>query len=125
MFIFGLLLSKAHMAWLRVVAGRLKSDYRYAPAVYNSFVFPKANEEQRKRIGELAQAVLDARALYPEASLADLYDPDNEFIYPELSLAHKNLDKAVEEAYGVDFNGDEEKIIAHLFKLYAEATEGE
>lgn len=121
MFIFGLLLSKAHMAWLRVVAGRLKSDYRYAPAVYNSFVFPKADEEHREQIRELAQSVLDARALYSEASLADLYDPDNEFIYPELMLAHRALDKAVEATYGVDFDGDEEKMVAHLFKLYAEA----
>lgn len=122
MYVFGLLLSKAHMAWMRVVSGRLKSDYRYAPAVYNSFVFPDANDEQRSEIEQLAQGVLDARALYPEASLADLYDPDNEFIYPDLISAHKALDAAVEAAYGVDFNGDEEKIVAHLFKLYAQKT---
>lgn len=122
MYIFGLLLSKAHMAWLRVVAGRLKSDYRYAPAVYNSFVFPETTEYQRARIAELAQGVLDARELYPEATLADLYDPNNELFYPELIQAHKALDAAVEEAYGVDFNGDEERMVDHLFKLYAAAT---
>lgn len=122
MYIFGLLLSKAHMAWLRVVAGRLKSDYRYSPAVYNSFVFPEASEQQQAQIAQLAQKVLDARGLYPEATLADLYDPDNELFYPELIEAHKHLDAAVEDAYGVDFGGDEQRMVDHLFKLYAEAT---
>ena len=122
MFIFGLLLSKAHMAWLRVVAGRLKSDYRYSPAVYNSFVFPDATEEQKAAIEKSTQEVLDARALYPDATLADLYNPDNRFVYPELMDAHAKLDAAVEAAYGVDFNGDEERMVAHLFKLYTAAT---
>lgn len=121
-YILGLLMSKAHMAWMRVVSGRLKSDYRYAPAVYNSFVFPKVNENVKAKIANLAQIVLDARALYPDASLANLYDPDNRFIYPELMKAHRELDAAVEVAYGVDFGGDEEKMVAHLFKLYAETA---
>lgn len=124
-YVFGLLLSKAHMAWMRVVSGRLKSDYSYSPAVFNSFVFPECNEKERATIEQLADDVLKARALYPDVSLAELYDPDNEFIYPELMAVHKKLDTAVEAAYGVDFNGDEEKIVAHLFKLYAEKTAGE
>lgn len=124
MYVFGLLISKAHMAWMRIVSGRLKSDYMYSPAVYNSFVFPDASPEERKKIEGLAQAVLDARALYPEASLADLYDPDNEFIYPELLAAHKKLDAAVEEAYGVSFDGDESQMVEHLFRLYAEKVKG-
>ena len=64
----------------------------------------------------------DARKLYPDATLADLYDPNNETFFPELMAAHRKLDIAVERAYGVDFGGDEEKIVAHLFKLYAEKT---
>lgn len=63
-----------------------------------------------------------ARKLYPDSTLADMYDPDNEWMFPELTKAHKSLDAAVEAAYGVDFQGDEEKIVAHLFKLYAEMT---
>ena len=70
----------------------------------------------------MAQAVLDARSLYKGSTLAQLYEPDDEWMYPELFKAHRALDAAVEAAYGVDFNGDEEKIVAHLFKLYAEKT---
>lgn len=74
----------------------------------------------RKKVESCAQAVLDARNAHPDNSLADLYDPDK--MPDDLRTAHDALDKAVEEAYGVDFNGDEEKIVAHLFKLYAEMT---
>lgn len=123
LFLFALLESQMHQAWMRIVSGRLKSDYEYSPSVYNSFVFPNVSVEQREHIEELAQAVLNARALYSEVSLADLYDPDNEFIYSELNTAHKALDRAIEEAYGVNFDGDESKIVAHLFKLYIDATE--
>ena len=117
---FGLLSSSMHAAWLRVVAGRLKSDYSYSPAVYNSFVFPDVDETARLRIESAAREVLDARTRYADASLDKLYDPDNEFFYPALYTAHAKLDAAVEMAYGVDFNGDEEKMVAYLFKLYAE-----
>ena len=121
---FGILMSLMHNAWMRVVAGRLKIDYNYSNTiVYNNFIWPDVDEQGRKRIEDAAQAVLDARANHPGESYADLYDPD--FMPPDLRAAHKKLDAAVEEAYGVDFDGDEEKIVAHLFKLYAEATEGE
>lgn len=119
---FGILMSQMHNAWMRVVAGRLKSDYRYTNTiVYNNFIWPDVDEQDRKRIEDAAQAILDARANHPGESYADLYDPD--FMPPDLRAAHNKLDAAVEEAYGVDFDGDEEKIVAHLFKLYAEATE--
>ena len=117
----GVLMSQFHNAWMRVVAGRLKSDYRYTNTiVYNNFVWPDPTPEQRTEVERCARAVLDARKLYEGSTLADMYDPDNDFLYPELAKAHKELDAAVEAAYGVDFNGDEEKIVAHLFKLYAE-----
>lgn len=103
--------------------------------VYNTFPWPGAAPEAlstpveelvsadvRKRIEKAAQAVLDARAQYPDSTLADMYDPDNEWMFPELTKAHRELDAAVEAAYGVDFQGDEEKIVAHLFSLYAELT---
>ncbi|MED9872842.1 MAG: type IIL restriction-modification enzyme MmeI, partial [Eggerthellaceae bacterium] len=130
---FGILMSQFHNAWMRVVAGRLKSDYRYSnKIVYNNFVWPGAvehpsvpveeavSEEVRTKVESCAQAILDARDAHPDSSLADLYDPDK--MPDDLRAAHNALDKAVEEAYGVDFNGDEEKIVAHLFKLYAEMT---
>ena len=134
---FGILESQIHNAWIRIVAGRLKSDYSYSNTiVYNNFVWPGVTKETvgvpveeavtpeiRERIESCAQAVLDARELYPDSTLADMYDPDNEWMFPELAKAHKALDSAVETAYGVDFNGNEEKIVAHLFKLYAELTE--
>lgn len=135
LYIFGLLSSKFHAAWMRVVAGRLKSDYSYSPAVYNSFVWPGVVEhpdapaeealskEAREKVESCAQAVLDAREAHPNNSLADLYDPDK--MPDDLQAAHSALDKAVEDAYGVNFNGDEEKIVSYLFKLYAEITASE
>lgn len=134
LYVFGLMMSQFHNAWMRVVAGRLKSDYRYAnTVVYNSFVWPGVTcetlnvpvedvvaPEVRSRIEACAQAVLDARAAHSGKTLADLYDPDK--MPADLLAAHKALDAAVEAAYGVDFNGDEERIVAHLFKLYAELT---
>lgn len=122
---FGIISSLFHAAWMRAIAGRMKSDYRFAPVVYNNLVYPKANEKQKKLIESCAKDILDARKQYPELSLATLYDPDKFILFPELAKAHHELDAAVEEAYGVDFQGDEEKIVAHLFKLYAELTEGE
>lgn len=122
---FGIISSLFHAAWMRAIAGRMKSDYRFAPVVYNNLVYPKANEKQKKLIESCAKDILDAREQYPELSLATLYDPDKFILFPELAKAHHELDAAVEEAYGVDFQGDEEKIVAHLFKLYAELAEGE
>lgn len=118
---FGVLTSQFHNAWMRAVAGRLESRYRYSPkTVYNTFIWPNPTVEQKQKIEQLAQSILDIRNSYPDKSLADLYDPDK--MPSDLLAAHKALDKAVEETYGVDFDGDEEKIVAHLFKLYAEAT---
>lgn len=118
---FGVLQSQFHNAWMRTVAGRLKSDYRYSGGiVYNNFVWPEPTESQREEVERCAQAVLDARDAQEGATLADMYDPKNETFFPELMAAHKALDTAVEAAYGVDFGGDEEKIVAHLFNLYAE-----
>ena len=93
------LLSNVHMAWMRVVCGRLKSDYRYSKdVVYNNFPWPTPTDEQRTKIEQTAQAILDARALYPDSSLADLYD---ELTMPvELRRAHQDNDRAVMAAYG-------------------------
>ena len=118
---FGIISSSYHNAWMRMTAGRLKSDYQYSNTiVYNNFVWPDSTEAQRAEVERCARAVLDARKLYEGSTLADMYDPDNDFLYPELTKAHKVLDAAVEAAYGVEFGGDEERIVTHLFKLYAE-----
>ena len=118
---FGILTSLFHNAWTRLVAGRLKSDFNYSNTiVYNNFVWPEPSDAQRGEIERCARAVLDARAAHPDATLADMYDPDNDFLFPDLMAAHRSLDAAVEAAYGVDFGGDEERIVAHLFALYAE-----
>lgn len=118
---YGILQSQFHNAWVRVVTGRLKDDYQYSANIdYNNFVWPEPSEEQRNEVERCAQAVLDARDVQEGATLADMYDPKNETFFPELIAAHKALDAAVEAAYGVDFGGDEEKIVAHLFNLYAE-----
>lgn len=120
---FGIFTSQFHNAWTRVVTGRIKSDYNYSNTiVYNNFVWPKANDAQCALVQQKAQAVLDARDQYEGATLADLYDPGNAWLYPALTRAHRELDAAVEAAYGVDFDGDEQKIVAHLFDLYAQAT---
>lgn len=121
---FGVLTSQVHNAWMRIVAGRLKSDYRYTPGlVYNTFPWPDPSIGQRAKIEVCAKAVLGAREAHAGKSLAELYDPDK--MPTDLLEAHKALDAAVEAAYGVDFGGDEGKIVAHLFKLYAEKTSGE
>lgn len=125
---FGILTSNVHMAWMRTVAGRLKSDYRYsAKIVYNNFPWPEVTEAQKEKISKTAQAILDARALYPESSLADLYD---ELTMPvELRRAHQVNDKAVMEAYGMTKIVDgkrtwltESETVARLFEMYEELT---
>ena len=119
---FGVLTSNVHMAWMRVVAGRLKSDYRYSNSiVYNNFPWPTPTEEQRAKIEQTAQAILDARALYPDCSLADLYDEVSMPI--ELRKAHRANDRAVMEAYG--FWGklnSEFECVAELMKMYQKLT---
>lgn len=117
MYHFGVLTSNVHNAWMRTVAGRLKSDYSYSNTiVYNNFPWPTPSEEQKQKIEKTAQAILDARALYPNSSLADLYD---DLTMPvELRKAHQENDKAVLEAYGIPKNTTESAIVAHLFKLY-------
>ena len=119
---FGVLTSNVHMAWMRTVCGRLKSDYRYSKdIVYNNFPWPTPTPEQKKKIEETAQAILDARALYPDCSLADLYD---EIAMPrELRVAHQANDKAVMQAYG--FWGKlntESACVAELMKMYQKLT---
>lgn len=115
---FGIITSNVHMAWMRAVAGRLEMRYRYSSTlVYNTFPWPEYNEEQKNRIKSTAQGILDARALYPESSLADLYD---EVTMPvELRKAHQENDKAVMEAYNMSV-GDttESDSVAKLLKLY-------
>lgn len=119
---FGVLMSNVHMAWMRAVCGRLKSDYRYSKdIVYNNFPWPTPTEEQKAKIERTAQAILDARALYPDSSLADLYD---ELTMPvELRKAHQENDRAVMQAYGFDVKTMTESLcVAELFKLYKEKT---
>ena len=118
---FGVIDSIVHMAWMRVVCGRLKSDYRYAGSVvYNNFPWPQASEEQIAKIEQTAQGILDARALYPDSSFADLYD-DLTMPY-ELQKAHRANDAAVLDAYGFPKDATESEIVARLFKMYQELT---
>ena len=120
---FGILESNVHMAWMRAVCGRLKSDYRYSKdIVYNNFPWPTPTEEQKAKIEQTAQAILDARAKYPDSSLADLYD---ELTMPvELRKAHQDNDRAVMQAYGfpVKSTFTESQCVAELFKMYQELT---
>ncbi|MBO5288535.1 MAG: methylase [Spirochaetales bacterium] len=124
-----MLTSLVHNAWMRVVAGRLKSDYRYsASIVYNNFPWCNPTDEQKAKIEKTAQAILDARAKYPESSLADLYDET--FMPADLRKAHQANDRAVMEAYRFDklsdrkFDMTESEIVAELFKMYEKLTEG-
>ena len=119
---FGILNSNVHMAWMRAVCGRLKSDYNYSKdIVYNNFPWPNPKDEQKAKIEQTAQAILDARALYPDSSLADLYD---ELTMPvELRRAHQENDRAVMQAYGFPVKTmTESQCVAELFKLYQELT---
>ena len=125
---FGVLESVVHMAWMRVVCGRLKSDYRYSKdIVYNNFPWPSPTEAQKAKIEQTAQAILDARSLYPDSSLADLYDERTMPI--ELRKAHQANDRAVAVAYGFDAKwvnvGNEPLLVAELFRLYQELVKSE
>ena len=117
LYIFGVMISNVHMAWARTVGGRLKSDYRYTPAIYNNFPWPTPTDEQKAKIEQTSQAILDARDLYPDASLADLYDPAT--MPPELVKAHQQNDKAVMRAYGFDIKTTtESSCVAELMRRY-------
>lgn len=119
---FGILISNVHMAWTRAVCGRLKSDYRYSKdIVYNNFPWCNPTPQQKEKIEQTAQAILDARALYPDCSLADLYDETT--MPPELRKAHQNNDRAVMNAYGFDVRTTTESTcVAELMKMYQELT---
>lgn len=118
----GVLTSNVHMAWTRAVCGRLKSDYSYSNTiVYNNFPWPSPTPEQRSKIEKTAQGILDARALYPDSSLADLYDPNT--MPKELLEAHQANDRAVMQAYGMPIKEtDEAACVAWLMRMYQELT---
>ena len=115
---FGIMTSNVHNAWMRAVCGRLKSDYRYSvKIVYNNFPWPTPTDEQKAAIEKTAQAILDARAKYPDCSLADLYD--EVAMPPELRKAHQANDRAVMQAYGFDVKTmTESSCVAELMKMY-------
>jgi hypothetical protein len=119
---FGVITSTMHMAWMRYVCGRIKSDYRYSNTiVYNNFPFPKPTNKQKEAIVKEAQGILDARKKYSELSLSDLYEATS--MLPELLKAHQKLDKVVEATYGRTFTTDADRV-THLFNLYQEMTKG-
>lgn len=125
---FGVLESNVHMAWMRCVCGRLKSDYDYSiKVVYNNFLWPVPTEQQKAKIEQAAQAILDARALYPDCSLADLYDELT--MPPELRKAHQDNDRAVMDAYGFTkgtaARTSESACVAELMKLYQKMVSGQ
>lgn len=114
---FGILTSKLHNVWVKAVCGRLKSDYRYSKdIVYNNFPWPTPTEAQKAKIEQTAQAILDARAKYPDSSLADLYDERTMPI--DLRKAHDGNDNAVMQAYGFSSKMTDSEIVAELFKMY-------
>ena len=118
---FGVLTSSVHNAWMRVVCGRLKSDFRYSKdIVYNNFPWPTVPEDQKAKIEETAKLILSAREKYPEASMADFYS--NIILFPDLMNAHRANDAAVLEAYGFPKDATESDIVARLFKMYQELT---
>lgn len=118
---FGVLTSNVHMAWMRTVCGRLKSDYSYSNTiVYNNFPWPAPTAPQKQQIEQTAQGILDARALYPDSSLADLYDPLT--MPPELRKAHTRNDIAVMKAYGFSTKMSEADCVAALMRMYQELT---
>ncbi len=118
---FGILTSVVHMAWMRAVSGRLKSDYRYSKdVVYNTYPWPTPTAVQQASIEQTAQGILDARTLYPDSSLADLYDEVT--MPPELRRAHQKNDRAVMQAYGFAPDMEESSIIAELMKMYQTLT---
>ncbi|WP_251939923.1 DNA methyltransferase [Limosilactobacillus reuteri] len=124
MYDMGILSSKVQMVWVKTIGGRLKSDYRYSGSVvYNTFPWPKVTDAQKQKISKTAQAILDARNIYPDSSLADLYDPLTMPV--ELRRAHEENDKAVLKAYGLKSSATEQDIVQLLFEMYEELTKDE
>lgn len=121
MYHFGILTSGMHMAWVRRVAGRLESRYRYSNSlVYNNYPWPAPTDAQRARVEELAEGVLQARALHPGATLAELYDP---LLMPKPLLdAHQKLDRAVERCYRPEPFPNDAARVEHLFALHEKLT---
>ena len=126
LYSFGIMMSKVHYAWMKVVCGRIKSDFRYSPAIYNNFPWLDISEDQRQKIEETAQGILDARNKYSDRSLADMYD--DLIMPPELLKAHQQNDIAVMKAYGFTKVGadgknhwlTESEVVAELMKMYQE-----
>lgn len=116
---FGVLTSNVHMSWMRAVCGRLKSDYRYSKEiVYNTFPWPDTTDDQKAKIEQTAQTILDARAQYPDCSLADMYG-EKMYLFPELLKAHQNNDRAVMQAYSFSVKDmTESQCVAELMKMY-------
>jgi len=122
LYMFGILMSGIHNAWIRAVAGRLKSDYSYSTLiVYNAFPWPDASDEQKCAVAKLSQSVLDARALFPKSSLADMYDPLS--MPHELLGAHQCLDRAVMRLYGFAADANEAECVAGLMVRYRRLAE--
>jgi hypothetical protein len=118
---FGILTSAVHMTWMRQVCGRLEIDYRYsANIVYNNFPWAEATDEQKENIATLAQNVLDARDIFPDSSLADLYDPLT--MPKELLKVHQALDRVVMKLYKFKQNMAESEIVAKLMEMYQKLT---
>ena len=122
LYMFGILNSNVHNAWMRKVAVRLKDDYSYSKdLVYNTFPLPELTEERKKNIAQTAKSILDARALYPNSSLADLYDPLT--MPPELLKAHNANNRTVMAAYGFSIKMTEADCVAELMRMYQILTE--
>lgn len=120
-FHFGIITSIVHMAWMRAVGGYFGPSYNYSNTiVYNNFPWPTPTDAHKEKIEKAAQAILDARAMYPESSLADLYDELT--MPPELRKAHRTNDNAVLEAYGFPKDASESEIVARLFKMYQDLS---
>lgn len=123
---FGIICSNVHNSWMRTIAGRLKNDYRYTPSVYYNFPFPEITLENKTRIEKTAQAILDARKLYPDCSFADMYG-EKMYLFPELLKAHQNNDKAVMRAYGFKKDhpaySSESACVAELMKMYQQKVQ--
>lgn len=121
---FGILTSNVHNAWMRAVAGRMKSDYQYSGSiVYNNFPWCNPTIEQKTKIEQNAKSILDARKKFSDSSLADLYDES--FMPADLRKAHRENDKAVMQAYGFNIKMTESECVAELFKLYEKLAKGD
>ena len=120
-YMFGVLESNVHMSWMKIICGRIKSDYRYSPAVYNNFPWCTPTAKQKQKIEQTAQTIIDVRAKYPNCSLADLYDDVT--MPPDLRKAHQENDTAVMLAYGFKKKMSEPEIVAELMKMYQKLAE--